>query len=229
MISSCSHPAPRTTTSASERLRHVLGAKISVYAEWQANCTDWSAVFDNMTSRDHNRNETEACKQKPFEVQVTCSTPCDQPGVDPHAVGTTTITVVPLELGPLTLTATSTRADTSQVNRVTLPEIWVVLPDRLELRCAAGPGSSDAPCGPEGVPASAPWVRPVVHVGETTEETTALRINGAPVPGAFAHTGRVSLAELFPDARAGAGVAPGTYAIALSVGTLTERWQVVVR
>ena len=207
----------------------MLGAKIAVYAEWQANCTDWSAVFDNMTSRDHDRDETEACKQKPFEIAVTCSSPCDQSGGEPRAVGTTTITVVPRELGPLTLTATSTRSDTGQVKRVTLPEILVVLPDRLELRCFPAPGSSDAPCGPEGVPASDPSLRPVVHVDDTTEMTTALRINGAPLPAAFAHTGRVSLAELFPDQRVGAGVAPGTYEVALAVGTLTERWQVVAR
>ena len=136
--------------------------------------------------------------------------------------------MIPLQLGPLAITVTSTRRDTGEQYRTTLGPVAVVLPDRLVLECQSprsGDRQAGVECGPEGVSASAPFVRPLVHLAGRTGPSTLVTINGVIAGG----DRWISLAELAPAQRVGDGVAPGTYTITLALGTMTARWQVVAR
>lgn len=210
-------------------MRHVLGANLHVGASWQGSCLSWSAVFDNLLAKSESSHspETEPCKQKPFAVTVECSSKCSHRGPR-EATGAISLTVIPEELGPLTITVASQRTDTGATSTVTLPSVLVVLPDRLELRCATDPDSGrTTPCGPDGVPASYPVLTAAIHVDDRTETSSALRVNGQPIDDT--NIQRISLADLYPDAREGDGVKPGTYPVTLAVGPTTSTWQVAAR
>jgi len=229
-ISACNHPTPRTGLASGVRPRHVIGSTVEVVASWEATCTDWGLAFQSVFNKndDDPSDSKVTCKEKPFAVEVSCSTRCEhtEPVV---AKGATTVGVVPRELGPLVITAVSTRTDTNEVHRASLPAIVIALPDRLELRCWLGAETAPKLCGPDGVDAAHPILVPVVQLDGVTEVTTALTVNGAPVPADFASHPRVSLADLYPDARRGDGVEPGTYRVELAVGSVIGRWKVVAR
>lgn len=229
VASACNKPKPETTMYSGvgrDVTKHVLGARLYIGASWQARCTDWSAAFDDLLSKngDDYDDDTEPCKEKPFELTISCSSKCTQlgPRTSSGAIG---VTVIPDELGPLTITATQRRTDTGQTSTKTLPGVLVVEPDRLELQCETG--GQQIPCGPDGVDASKPQLKAVIHVGDRTEESAALRVNGKGLPDP--QSPFFSLADIYPEAREGDGIKPGTYAVQLAVGAKTSTWQVVAR
>lgn len=225
VLAGCHHATPTAELLRSNQ-NHLIGKPFLVSARWDASCTDWGGVFGNlMGKKDDPFSETKSCDGKPLALQVSCSSRCEIPG-NAQGVGDATVTVVPLELGPLTITATNTRTDTGKAKQFTLPQLLIVLPDRLELQCAAG-DQDYVLCGPDGVPAARPIIMPAVYVGNTFGTTSLLRINGKPHP--HPDTNPISLAELYPEAALGTGIQPGTYPVTLEVESVVSRWQVVVR
>jgi hypothetical protein len=226
LASSCASP-PRPGVLPPQQASYVLGVPLTVSAYWSGSCRDWGATLDAL-SRDHSDISTSKfCNDQDFEVQIECSAPCKPPEPSTNR-GFVELKVIPLQLGPLAITVTSRRRDTSEVYRVTLPTVAIVVPDRLELHCQShqnGYGNREVACGPDGVPASAPLVRPLVQFRGRAAHSTLLRINGT----AQRADGWISLAELNPSARAGEGILPGTYTITLELATKVERWQVVAR
>ena len=229
-FAACATPAVPETRFAvnDEGIPHVLGARLSVRAGWESTCVNWSAVLENaVSSNESHLGEHVACKGKPFQLQIACSSPCLHDG-QPISPGAIAVTVIPQTLGPLTITAILRRIENGETSQQTLPAVMVVLPDWLELRCRVQNTTRiDAPCGPEGVPAEPPQLMPVVHVGDHTETSTALTVNGKPVPGAEGEA--FSLVDVFPEARDGDGIKPGTYVVTLSIGQVSSTWQVVAR
>jgi hypothetical protein len=225
----CKHPRPKTSFSSDPADRRVLGEPIRVWASWGDTCTDWSAEigtwFDGRDPEDEP-DTTEPCAEKPLAVAVTCSTACDVDATDAKGTGKASITVVPRVLGPMALVATSTRMDTGEAHRAELGAVTIVAPDRLQLECAYEP-SLYRECGPEGLPADAPFFHAYAILDGEPHESRALTINGI----AFRDiVGDQSLATLYPDARVGElGVQPGTYDVELAVGDVTAKWKLVAR
>jgi hypothetical protein len=122
--------------------------------------------------------------------------------------------------------AKSTRLSTGEVDSVTY-FVEVVGPQRLALGCRDA-NHSFAPCGPDGVSAASPMIRPEIYLDGSLRDSRLLRINSlvTPVDRSSSH---ISLAQLFPEAREGDGVRPGTYSVELSLAGVTERYQVVAR
>lgn len=222
----CAHPQPRTALF--DESPHLLGALVQVSAAWNDSCRDWSAELVSMKSG--GSPGTISCHEKAFRLELACEPRCAQPEKDESFPEHSLVaTVIPLEVGRLTLTASSTRTDTGETHKVVFPPLLIVLPDRLALTCDSSDGY--APCGPDGVSAAKPLLAVETFIGERAEYTTALRINGMslPVPRGFARDARFSLADIFPEHRVGDGVAPGTYMLTIEVGTVISRWQVTAK
>jgi hypothetical protein len=202
-------------------LSYVVGQPIPVEAGWYALCTEEVGVKQTVTAE-------VPCHRKPIEVRITCSAPCEVSPAAGQDGEDRTVEVTAFSTGRMRITAVVRRTDTGESQRFDLPIVTVVMPERIGLRCQAEPSPArrSVPCGPEGVPARSPLVQPVVEYAMREVTSAALQINGRQVR---LHDGTVSLAELYPAAASGDGIVPGTYEVALSLGGMTSRWQVVAR
>jgi hypothetical protein len=196
----------------------VLGATLEAFGSWAATCKVGSIL-------DKDERDSQPCEEKPVKMEVSCEGPCRL--INRSRGDTLGLTqVVPQALGRLVVHIVNTRVDTQQVDGKSFALI-VVKPTKLALQCLS-PAGSYALCGPDGVAAANPVVRPDVFLGDRRVRNVFLQINqqtreirdGAPP---------LSLAELFPDAREGDGVKPGTYTIELELAGLSERYQLVAQ
>lgn len=222
----CHHAKPQAQVYGGAKGTFLVGSRISLGATWNATCTDWGAAFAGiLDSKDHGPGDDKrSCRHKAFEFTLACSSTCDH-SLATQSVGSTSVYVVPLEVGPLTLDATSKRVDTGEIKKFSFP-LTIALPDKLELECKPREGAS-APCGPDGVSAVEPIIVPVIRFDGQPASSTLLRINGNKHP--HEDTGRVSLVDLYPEAAQGHGIKPGTYEVTLELAGMTSKWQVVAQ
>jgi hypothetical protein len=216
----CANPRPATSVSASAERPVLIGTPISASGSWNDTCED---VAGTIFSKSGGTKHT-TCHERAFTFEVACAPRCGLPDGDHVAPGKSTeLHVIPLELGPLTIATTSTRADNGQVHHGRTTVI-VAPPDHLELACADAKGTL-TPCGPDGVAADRPQLEARAVLDGRDTPTIALRANGASLPAA-----KFSLVDLFPAQRVGDGaIAPGTYEVTLTLGDVSSRWQLVAR
>lgn len=210
---------PITSLSRGDSGRVVLGEPLVVSGHWWAMCTT--------NHLDKNGPDQEICHQQRVRLEAWCEGECRVEG-ERIRVGEkgASAMVVPLALGRIYVRAKNTRLSTGEVDSRTF-FVEVVGPQRLALGCQ-GAHRSFAPCGPEGVSAAAPVIRPEIYLDGLRRDSRLLRVNAAVTP-VSASDPYLSLAQLFPEARQGDGVAPGTYPIELTLAGITERFQVLAR
>ena len=195
-----------------------VGEPVTTAVSWDARCFSLGVFMDDLASKSgHTSDYSDTCRDQRFRVHVECSLRCEVPANGSVVFGRAIVEVIPLEPGRLSLAVTLTRDD-GEARTFEVPSAIVTMPDALSLQCWNG--GAAATCEPRGVPASAAFVTPVPF-------NTAMRINGWPVRDASRPI--IPLAELFPAARLGTGVRPGTYPITLELGGVKTRWDVVAR
>ncbi len=206
-------------TSVGPRSPVVVGAELLASGSWSGTCTE------NRFDAKHDPTER-PCDYKPTRIEVECQGACDveEPGIDEGAQSAS-LRVFTTKIGRAGIRISNTRTDTGAKD-VKAFYIDVVAPERLALDCEVG--TSQMACGPEGVSAENPLVYPRVFVLDIEQWSHLLKINGKP-RGISSKRRAISLADLFPDARQGDGIAPGTYLVELSLAGLVEKYQVVAR
>jgi len=197
----------------------VVGSELSASSSWSATCKE-SLLFSK------NEPESRPCDHKPVRIEVECIGACSIMG-SPIAEDAkhASVRILATAIGKLAIRIASTRTDTG-AKEVRSFVIDIVAPDKLGLACATE--MSRAVCGPEGVSALKPLVYPQVFIGGHEQFSRQLRVNGRE-RAVSASSPALSLADLFPEARLGDGVAPGTYTLELALANLVERYQVVAR
>jgi hypothetical protein len=212
---------PVTGLGQEDTGRVVLGEPLPLVGSWWAMCTTGHL--------DKNGPHEEVCHRQRVRLEAWCEGPCrvEGPRVREGETGTSA-TVVALGLGRIQVHAKNTRLSTGEVNARTFA-VEVLPPERLALGCRedAMPQSFGR-CGPRGVPAAAPMIRPEIYLDGEKRSSRLLRVNSVVTPISHVTVG-LSLARLFPEARQGGGVKPGTYPIELSLAGITERFQVLAQ
>lgn len=211
---------PVTSLSREDGGRAVLGEPLVVSGHWWAMCA--THHFDK------NGPKQEVCHQQQVRFEAWCQGECRVEGdrVVVREKGAS-VMVVPLALGRIHVHAKNTRLSTGEVDTRTF-SVDVVPPERLALRCQHDDNLSFAPCGPEGVSAAAPVIRPEIFLDSLQRGSRLLRVNSVVTPF-DPSTPPLSLAQLFPEARQGEGVTAGTYPIELSLAGVTARFRVLAR
>lgn len=212
-----SQARPKTTLDADTT---VPGAEVTIRGSWSKTCGRHTG-----SSLKSGADVDVDCQHAPIRVQVECG-PCEVVGPAVQETSTEfSARVVPLQLGQLVVKVTQTRTDTGE-QHVEHRTIDVIPPASFGYHCMSE-GSS---YGCSEVQASEPIIRPVIATSQArlAGYSRFLRINGKPVPQSVELTG-ISLAELFPDARVGEGIAPGTYPVELSLGARVERFAIIAR
>ena len=213
---SSNRPPPHTSLSQITQGQVVLGAILEAHGSWPTICR-WKNK--NLSLDDDNEASPAKCEYAQSRVDVTCDGPCriNKRSARPE--------VTALALGQLVVHVTQTRVDTDQVDRKSFP-FEVVKPTKFALECRTARYTYTT-CGPDGVDAAVPELRVDVFIGERRQYDLVMQINGKPHELRSSGGGNtVSLADLFPDARDGDGIKPGTYAVELELGGVIERYQV---
>jgi hypothetical protein len=203
-----------------------VGTTLTVAAGWSEVCTEgWL---------DKNGPRDAECHPKPVQVEVACEGPCKIENGEAVKRDETAamVNIIALDRGTISIHAKNRRVGSSAAESKDFT-VNVVAPDHLALECLHPKDTSAhefVPCGPEGVSAQTPLVRPRIYVGDREVDSVFLTVNSivTPVEPRRGLT-EVSLADLFPDARQGGGIAAGTYTVTLSLAGVTEHFQVVAR
>lgn len=197
----------------------VVGGELTASGSWSGTCKE------NLFDAKHDPTET-PCDYKPVRIEVECKGACDveEPAIDEGEKGAS-LRVFATKLGRAGVRISNTRTDTGAKD-VKAFYFEVVAPERLALECEVG--TSHMPCGPEGVSAQNPLVYPQIFVLDHEQWSHQLMINGKQ-RGVSAKRRSISLADLFPEARDGDGIKPGTYLVELSLAGVSEKFQVVAR
>jgi hypothetical protein len=155
------------------------------------------------------------CGELASHIKVECSEACDVG--HPISGG---LSILEKQPGPIDVRATVTRDDTGEAH-VEVFHYVVAMPDEVQLACG-----SSSPCGPDGIDAAHPIVRPYVMTPVPHGAVELLRVNGRPP---HAHD-EISLADLYPEARTSdGGIEPGSYRVVVSFLDMSSTFQVVAR
>jgi hypothetical protein len=216
------HGAPQPSTGlhlqSNESGALVVGEPMDVEGFWSSTCTktNW-----------HKEADKVSCNFQRVRLDVRCDLPCK---AEPYITSDTETfrhqRVIPLGSGTYRIEAKTTRVETGEQD-VQNYTIEVSPPDRVELLCLLDPQASETqygPCSPDGVPATRPLVNVRALRAGKDRSSELLEVNGKIIG-----TGPRSLAELFPEARVGEGVSPGTYVIDVALAGVTSRYKVVAR
>ena len=226
----CVSAVPKVATRSTVS---IPGAEVQLTGSWSKTCRGHSGSLKSGV------DYVADCKYEPIRVEVQCSA-CEIVGPRVQEVEESyEVRLVTLQPGPLHVLVTLTRLDTGE-QHVEDRTIDVLTPNVLTFLCfdkrpyACHTTTPDASrvtdADPRILSAADPRIVVVagVHGVNQGVQSRLMRVNGKFVPAEASLVG-FSLAEVFPAARVGDGIAPGLYPVEVALGDSVHHFKVLAR